>query len=117
MSGEFEFFAETHTITTKSGVTFTLSWDTADAVAGLEALLERMDNPQGFLKNVGEYMVGEGVKERFKTETDPDGTPWERLRPATIQRREKKRQTPIRILRASGSAASLSASIRLRVAD
>ncbi len=38
----------------------------------------------GLHEEIGEYMVGEAVPERFETETAPDGTPWQPLSPATL---------------------------------
>lgn len=100
-----------------TGATLTIDLDDSEVLARLEELIARMDRPIGFYKEAGDYLREVSIRDNFAKETGPDGTPWAALRPATIARREKRKQTPIRILRASGSAASLSASIRSKVTD
>lgn len=100
-----------------TGVTLTIDLDDTEVQDRLLQLIERMDRPIGFFKLAGEHFTETSIPDHFAKEAAPDGTPWASLQPATVARREKRRQTPIRILRASGSAASLSASITSRVAD
>ncbi|WP_435657935.1 phage virion morphogenesis protein [Brucella pituitosa] len=73
----------------------------ADMLKNLERMVERMDNPVGFYRNVGEHMLNT-LGDNFDRQTAPDGTPWKPLKPATVKAREKKRLTPITILRARG---------------
>ncbi|MCP8894597.1 phage virion morphogenesis protein [Shinella daejeonensis] len=88
-----------------TGITYTVTLEDAEARGRLDTLLDRMD-PRGFYKNVGERILNP-ASDNFDLERDPDGIPWARLRPKTIQRREDKRLTPIRILlaRAAGRIA------------
>lgn len=94
-----------------SGVTFTVEIDDQAMQTRLEEMLTRMEQPFKFYKAAGEYLTEIAIPRNFDHEQGPDGTPWAALKEATIRRREKLGQTPIRILRAGGSAASLSASI------
>lgn len=87
-----------------AGITYTVTLEDAEARDQLDALLDRMDRPRGFYKNVGEHLLN-SASDNFDMERDPDGIPWARLRLKTIQRREDKRLTPIRILRARGRLA------------
>jgi len=87
-----------------TGITYTVTLQEEEARRRLDALLDRMDRPRGFYKNVGEYLLNSAI-DNFEDERDPDGIPWDRLRPKTIQRREDKGLTPIRILRARGRLA------------
>lgn len=89
-----------------SGISFTVELDEAALAAKLSDMVGRMDRPIGFYKGVGEYLKDVAIPRNFETETGPDGSPWASLRPSTIKRREKAGQTPIRILRASGTMAS-----------
>lgn len=95
-----------------TGITFTVEISDEDAAAKLAAMVERMVRPIGFFKNVGEYLTDVAIPRNFQDETAPDGTPWARLQPATIARREKRGQMPLTILRSNaGSSQNLSASI------
>lgn len=76
----------------------------ADMLQSLSRMVEQMDNPAGFYRNVGEHMLN-SLHDNFEKERAPDGTPWKPLKPATIKAREKKRLTPVKILRARGRLA------------
>lgn len=74
--------------------------------ARLRAMLERQSQPEtGTLAGrdtlaarIGERLV-ESTRQRFKTQTAPDGTPWTPLKPATIRRKVKN---PDKILTLQG---------------
>lgn len=89
-----------------AGVTFTVELDEAALVEKLNDLVDRMERPIGFYKAVGEYLTEVAIPRNFANETAPDGTPWASLRPLTVKLREAKGQTPIQILRASGTMAA-----------
>lgn len=72
-----------------------------DMLDQLQQLVQRMDNPIGFYKNVGEHMLN-SLRDNFEQESGPDRKPWQALKPATIKARERKRLTPISKLRATG---------------
>jgi len=89
-----------------TGVTITYSVMISDSgmLDQLGQLVDRMDNPIGFYKNVGEHLLN-SISDNFERETSPDGVPWQRLKDRTIRERDKRRLTPIRILRARGRLA------------
>lgn len=89
-----------------SGITIQVELRDAEARDSLNALIARMDRRKPFFSSVGDRIVSSAGK-RFAEENAPDGTPWARLRPATIKARQRKGQLPLTILRsndASGSA-------------
>ena len=96
-------------------ITFEVRLDDAAAQARLAGLVERLDDPRGFLRNVGEHLLN-STRDRFKAEQDPDGRPWQRLRPATIRERERNGFTPIQIL-TRHTLSGLRHSINIRVGD
>ena len=101
-----------------TGITFTAEISDDEAAARLTALVERMARPIGFYEGVGEHLTGIAIRRNFQEEEAPDGTPWARLRPATIKRREKLNQTPLTILRSnSGTSQNLFASITSRASE
>lgn len=67
----------------------------------LDEMLKRMDDRKPFYKSVGDRMLG-STKDRFFQEDGPDGTPWAALRRATVRSRERRKQLPIQMLRATG---------------
>lgn len=74
--------------------------------AALRAMLERQAQPatgstsgrDTLAARIGERLV-KSTRERFKTQTAPDGTPWAPLKPATIRR---KKYNPDKILTLRG---------------
>lgn len=84
-----------------TGLRFDVLADDSGVVAGLRAIIARMERPVGFYKNVGEFVLGR-VKDNFAGERDPEGVPWRKLLPKTIRARERRKLVPIRILRARG---------------
>lgn len=95
-----------------SGISIKIGLTDEEARASLQQLLDRMENPLGFYKGVGDRLVG-SAGENFRREAGPDGTPWLSLRPATIAARVRNKQTPLTILRANtkGVQSSLAGSI------
>lgn len=84
---------------------YELRIEDSDARARLSELVGRMRNPQGFYRNVGEYLLNR-THENFENEQDPDGAPWPRLSPVTVgQRLSRNGNAPLTILRVSGRLA------------
>lgn len=81
-----------------------------EAQAALQALLDRMANRRPFFAIVSERLLT-SADDRFRTETDPDGTPWVSLRPATIAARKRNGQVPIAMLQATKGPQSLKGSL------
>ncbi|WP_333822853.1 phage virion morphogenesis protein [Pinisolibacter sp.] len=75
--------------------------DDAAVIDALARLGAAGDNPHGFLENIGEILL-KSTRERFRTETDPEGKPWAPLNP--LYAAGKKAGT--KILEASGQLAS-----------
>ncbi len=67
----------------------------------LRELVERMENPAGFYKNVGAHMI-RSTHINFERETAPSGIPWQKLMPKTIARRKKRGRAALKILRETG---------------
>lgn len=91
-------------------VTYSVTINDQGMLDQLGALVDHMDNPTGFYKNVGEYLLN-SIHDSFDREAAPDGQPWQGLKERTIREREKKRLTPIRILRARGRLAGSFSSV------
>lgn len=96
-----------------AGVTFTVEINDLAARERISDLIARMDDPGRFYKPVGEHLVN-SAKSNFESETAPDGTPWQLLRPSTLQRRIKLGQTSTKILTVSKR---LQASIIYQIED
>lgn len=79
-----------------TGTHITFSVNDAD----VRAMLERQAEPGTgrLVPRLGEYLQA-STKERFKTEIAPDGTPWEKLKTATIRR---KKYNPDKVLTLRG---------------
>ncbi|WP_299773166.1 phage virion morphogenesis protein [uncultured Tateyamaria sp.] len=76
--------------------------------ADLRERLSKLENPEPFLKSIGEEFAGAGgvINQRFKNERGPDGTPWAPLSEAQRQHRQKKYgNAPMTILRMRGHLA------------
>lgn len=71
-----------------AGITFTVEIDDLVARQRIGDLITRMENPAPFYGAVGEHLVN-SAKSNFDQESAPDGTPWQPLRPSTLQRRLK----------------------------
>lgn len=68
-----------------AGTHITITVDDAQA----RAMLERLGEPgtQDLMPRLGEYLQA-STKERFKTQTAPDGTPWQPLQPRYARRKK-----------------------------
>ncbi len=76
--------------------------------ADLRERLSKLENPEPFLKSIGEEFTGAGgvINQRFKNERGPDGTPWAPLSESQRQHRQKKYgNAPMTILRMRGHLA------------
>lgn len=71
-----------------TGITFDVELVDSEMRAQLSALVERMSRPIGFYRNVGEYLTQIAVPRNFASQSAPDGTPWAKLSPVTIERRK-----------------------------
>ena len=60
--------------------------DDRDVQRTIRRIIDKADRPVAFFKNVGEYLV-RSVKDRFDSQTAPDGTAWTPLKPATKMRK------------------------------
>lgn len=89
-----------------AGITFRVEISDEAAARQLAEIVGRMDRPIDFYKAVGEYLTEVAIPRNFADESAPDGTPWARLSPVTVQRRESAGQTPITILQATGRMAA-----------
>lgn len=87
-----------------TGISYRLDITNAEVRARLAELTGLMDRPEGFYRNVGEYLQN-ATQDNFEREAAPDGKPWERLKDRTVKERERRGLTPIRILRARGRLA------------
>lgn len=88
-----------------TGISYKVTFDDREPRAKLEELIGRMENAEGFYKNVGEHLLV-SVAERFETETAPDGQPWKTLSGVTIENRLKRfGNAPLTILRMRGRLA------------
>ncbi|MCM2431963.1 phage virion morphogenesis protein [Agrobacterium rosae] len=86
-----------------SGVSFQVTLDDETARLKLIDLVERMDNPRGFYKNVGELLLN-SVGDNFDNERGPDGRRWVPLSPVTRELRQRKYgNSPLTILRVTGA--------------
>ncbi|XHE13668.1 phage virion morphogenesis protein [Agrobacterium deltaense] len=86
-----------------SGVSFQVTLDDEAARLRLVELVERMDNPRGFYKNVGELLLN-SVGDNFDNESGPDGQRWRGLSQVTRELRQRKYgNSPLTILRVTGS--------------
>lgn len=84
-----------------SGISFNVALVDNEAQRNIRNLIAILANRQPFFAAVGEHIVGETGR-RFRTETGPDGQPWEPLKPSTVKKRAKRRRSAIKILRERG---------------
>ena len=87
-----------------SAITLDLRLDARAASEELARMIARMDQRQPFFRQVGEILV-KSVKENFRGEHAPDGTPWTPLAPATVKARMKRGRSAVKILRERGRLA------------
>lgn len=85
-----------------SGISYKVTVDDADMRTKLAELIDRMENAEGFYKNVGEHLLN-SVGDNFDNEQGPDGEKWKSLSEVTVARREAAGHGPTPILRVSGT--------------
>ena len=81
--------------------TFSIEVNDREASEALAALLHRMEERRGFYKNVAQ-LLADSARENFRKQTAPSGTPWAKLKAATIRERTRKGQLPLTILNTNG---------------
>ncbi|HBD91804.1 MAG TPA: phage virion morphogenesis protein [Gemmobacter sp.] len=86
-----------------AGVTFSFEVDDSETSAALAAIIGRIEQRRGFYRAVGQ-LLADSARENFRKQAGPDGKPWQRLRPATIKRRQSLGQVPLTILRSNTKA-------------
>lgn len=75
----------------------TLEYNAEAALEKLDAAANAMAQPRRMFQDMGEHLLG-STQDRFASQTDPSGTPWQPLKPS-YQRRKKKNQDRILMLR------------------
>lgn len=71
-----------------AGAHFSVDFDSRSVTASLHGLLNAIDKPAPLLAELGEYAL-RTTRDRFKSQTAPDGTAWAALAP--WYQREKRR--------------------------
>lgn len=75
-----------------TGVSLTATIDDREILGALMDMVERMDRPEGFYRNVGEHML-RSTRKNFQDQKAPGGTPWKPLAKSTV--RKRKSASPI----------------------
>ena len=73
-----------------AGVTIRVTIDDSEVVAALDRLAAAGRDLTPAMRDVGEHLLN-SARERFRTETAPDGTPWAPLTAATRRRKERNK--------------------------
>lgn len=73
-----------------AGAALEITLDDRELQAALRALLSRLGNLQPFFADVGETLLN-STRERFQTQTAPDGSPWAALSPRYAARKPRNR--------------------------
>lgn len=81
--------------------TFSIEVNDREASEALAALLHRMEERRGFYKTVAQ-LLADSARENFRKQAAPSGTPWAKLKAATIRERTRKGQIPLTILNTNG---------------
>lgn len=81
-------------------IKFKVTTDLADSVNFLGKLTNKLQSPEPLMNSIAE-IIAKDIEDCFENERDPNGSPWAELAPSTIAARQRKKQTPIRKLRAS----------------
>lgn len=68
-----------------AGASVTLTLDDSDAQREISKLLRRLADPKPALREIGEVLTA-STKDRFGSETDPEGRPWAPNSPVTLAR-------------------------------
>jgi phage virion morphogenesis protein len=87
-----------------AGSRISVDFDAKTATASLRRLLGSIENPAPLLEEIGEAVVLRSTRERFKTQTAPDGTAWAALQPWYKREKPKNKN---RILTLDGSLRGL----------
>ncbi|WP_170431931.1 phage virion morphogenesis protein [Ruegeria arenilitoris] len=88
-----------------TGTSMEFSFNDKALRADLRERLSKLENPEPFLKSIGEEFASAGgvINQRFKYERGPDGTPWAPLSESQRRRRQKRYgNAPMTILRMRG---------------
>ena len=64
--------------------------DSEKVFRGLEQLRRNLDQRDAMLDEIGQVLAA-STRQRFKTSTAPDGTPWKELSPKPLQRKKNKK--------------------------
>ncbi|WP_445364403.1 phage virion morphogenesis protein [Microbulbifer sp. ANSA003] len=62
--------------------------DAREATNTLSKLVGDLENPAPLLRDIGEYLL-QVHRNRFRTQTSPDGIPWAALSPSYLKRKSK----------------------------
>ncbi|PYF08235.1 phage virion morphogenesis protein [Rhodobacter viridis] len=101
-----------------AGISISVELQEATARQALRDMLARMGDLRPFYKGVGEILLN-SARERFDSQSGPNGAPWAPLKPATVRARIKKNQLPLMILQSNtnGKNSSLKASLNAIPSD
>lgn len=72
-----------------AGATF--EFDGTGALAIINEAAAAAADPQQMLRDMGEYLAFQALPKRFRSQSAPDGTPWQALSPAYLKRKKKNR--------------------------
>jgi phage virion morphogenesis protein len=81
-----------------AGTNIRIELDTKKASKAVSAAAEALDNPAPMLREVREYLT-RSHRQRFKSQTEPDGSPWAPLSPRYKKRKKRNKN---KILTLSG---------------
>lgn len=62
-----------------------LDFNASGAAAAIRNAIEQLEDMTPIFQDIAEYMI-EATRERFRTGKDPDGNPWAKKKPATLDR-------------------------------
>ncbi len=82
-----------------AGATLHITFDSAEVMAALNRLADAAHDATPLMRDLGEYLL-RTTRDRFASETAPDGTPWAPLSEVT---RGRKRRNVGKILTESGT--------------
>lgn len=73
-----------------AGATLVVSVDLKSARGSTGRLASGLGNPQALLSELGEYLLG-STKDRFGTQTAPNGEKWQALSPRYLKRKDRNK--------------------------
>lgn len=88
-----------------TGISVQIALREAEARDTLRGLLARLDDRRPFFKGVASLLEG-SVSDRFRTQTDPDGTPWALHALSTVRARTRAGHLPLTILKGNRKGVS-----------